>query len=43
MDFNVKRRAHIIVGFELVECLRAIGEFGNRENKGMVNQDQFTQ
>jgi len=30
-------RAHIIVGFEPVECLRTIGEFGNIETKGIVN------
>lgn len=32
-----KGRAHIIVGFEPVECLRTIGEFGNRETKVIVN------
>ncbi len=32
-----KGRAHIIVGFEPVECLRTIGEFGNKESKVIVN------
>jgi indolepyruvate ferredoxin oxidoreductase beta subunit len=32
-----KGRAHIIVGFEPVECLRTIGEFGNRETRVIVN------
>lgn len=32
-----KGRAHVIVGFEPVECLRTIGEFGNRETKVIVN------
>jgi indolepyruvate ferredoxin oxidoreductase beta subunit len=32
-----KGRAHIIVGFEPVECLRTIGEFGEKKSKVMVN------
>ena len=30
-------RAHIILGFEPVECLRTIGSFGNKETKVIVN------
>jgi indolepyruvate ferredoxin oxidoreductase beta subunit len=30
-------KAHIIIGFEPAECLRAIGEFGNKGTKVIVN------
>jgi indolepyruvate ferredoxin oxidoreductase beta subunit len=30
-------RAHIILGFEPVECLRTIGSFGNEKTKAIVN------
>jgi indolepyruvate ferredoxin oxidoreductase beta subunit len=30
-------RAHIILGFEPVECLRTIGSFGNKKTKAIVN------
>lgn len=30
-------RAHIIVGMEPVECLRIIGDFGNKKSKVIVN------
>jgi len=30
-------RAHIIVGFEPVECLRTVGSFGNEKTKVIVN------
>jgi indolepyruvate ferredoxin oxidoreductase beta subunit len=32
-----KGRAHIILGFEPVECLRTIGSFGNEKTKAIVN------
>jgi len=32
-----KGKAHVILGFEPVECLRAMGEFGNRETRVIVN------
>ncbi len=32
-----KGRAHIIVAFEPVECLRTMGDFGNKETKVIVN------
>ena len=32
-----KGRAHIILGFEPVECLRTIGSFGNEKIKAIVN------
>ncbi len=32
-----KGKAHIILGFEPVECLRTIGNFGNRQTKVIVN------
>jgi len=30
-------RAHIILGFEPIECLRTLGSFGNKETKVIVN------
>jgi indolepyruvate ferredoxin oxidoreductase beta subunit len=32
-----KGKAHTIIGFEPVECLRTVGEFGNKETKVIVN------
>ncbi|MEM2947588.1 MAG: indolepyruvate oxidoreductase subunit beta, partial [Candidatus Bathyarchaeia archaeon] len=32
-----KGKAHIILGFEPVECLRTIGDFGNKQTKVIVN------
>lgn len=32
-----KGKAHIILGFEPVECLRIIGDFGNKQTKVIVN------
>jgi indolepyruvate ferredoxin oxidoreductase beta subunit len=32
-----KGNAHIVVGFEPTECLRALGEFGNEKTKVFVN------
>lgn len=32
-----KGKAHIILGFEPVECLRNIGDFGNKQTKVIVN------
>jgi indolepyruvate ferredoxin oxidoreductase beta subunit len=32
-----KGMAHIVLGFEPTECLRAVGEFGNEKTKVFVN------
>ena len=32
-----KGLAHVILGFELVECLRAVGSYGNRKTKVIIN------
>ncbi len=32
-----KGKAHIILGFEPVESLRTIGDFGNKETRAMIN------
>jgi len=32
-----KGKARVILGFEPVECLRTIGDFGNRETRAIVN------
>lgn len=32
-----KGKAHIILGFEPVECLRTIGDFGNKQTRVIVN------
>lgn len=32
-----ERRAHIILGFEPIECLRAVGSYGNKRTRVIVN------